>query len=498
MISNGRIADELAIAGHDVILFEPDFLNISHAVNPVKFARRWQLSGFSSVFSDIIQGISGAAFKEVSSYEGQKGLLEYERAFNELCEDLINRDNVMEQLRAEHFDAYFGEQINLCGNGLAHALGIKSHFWVSSCPVGDHMAWVLGMPQPSSYIPSLVGIDTTNKMSYLERLQNIYSTFLYVYFVEKSVEETTEVFRRKYGADFPNVGEIAADSDMIFVSTDEFIEFPRPTLPNVVHIGGLGFREKLGNDVLNEPYLSEMEKGEKGVVYFSLGTLVNTTSLPEFAMTAVVETVKQTPDYHFIVAVDKYDQFTRNLSKEVLNIYVCTWAPQPAILKHPRLRAFITHGGYNSVMEASRAAVPLIAIPFLFDQTRNSRAVELNGWGIPLSRRLLRDDPGKLTSALHELLSNDKYKKAAMRISTLIKTKPFNASERLIKFTEFVLSNGGMKELLVEGRKIPFMKYHNLDIFVPLGVGFVFVCWVSFRLFTMFLARITFQKMKVQ
>lgn len=51
-----------------------------------------------------------------------------------------------------------------------------------------------------------------------------------------------------------------------------------------------------------------MEKGEKGVVYFSLGTLVNTSSLPAFAMTAVMEAVKQTLDYHFILAVDKYDQ----------------------------------------------------------------------------------------------------------------------------------------------------------------------------------------------
>ncbi|RCN35522.1 glycosyltransferase family 28 protein [Ancylostoma caninum] len=384
------------------------------------------------------KGFSGAAFEEFSLYEEQKGLLEYGRAYNELCEDLINRDNIMDQLRAEHFDGYFGEQINLCGNGMAHALGIKSHFWVSSCPVADHMAWVLGMPQPSSYIPSLVRIDVTNKMSYLERVQNIYSTFLYVYFVEKSVEETTE------------------------------------------------------------PYFEEMEKGEKGVVFFSFGTVVNTTLLPKFAMTAVIETVKQTPDYHFIVAVDTYDQFTRELSKDVPNVYVCTWAPQPAILKHTRLRAFITHGGYNSVMEASRAAVPLITIPFLFDQTRNSRAVELNGWGIPLNKRLLRDDPRKLTSVLHELLSNEKYKEAATRISTLIRTKPFNASERLVKFTEFVLSNGGMKELLVEGRKIPFMKYHNLDIFVPLGVVFVLACWASLRLFTMFFARIAFQKVKVQ
>ncbi|KIH46603.1 hypothetical protein ANCDUO_23343 [Ancylostoma duodenale] len=237
----------------------------------------------------VFEAFSGSAFEESSLYEEHKGLLQYETAYNELCEDLINRENVVEQLRAEQFEAYFGEQINLC-------------------PITDYMAWVLGMPQPSSYIPSLVGMDTTNKMSYLERVRNIYSTLLYVYFMENSVEETTEVFRRKYGAHFPNLGNIAADSDMIFVSTDEFIEFPRPTLPNVVHIGGLGFRENIGDYVLSEPYLEEMEKGEKGMVYLSFGTVVNTTSLPKFAMTAVIETVKQTPDYHFIVAVDTYDQ----------------------------------------------------------------------------------------------------------------------------------------------------------------------------------------------
>ncbi|KAK6747572.1 hypothetical protein RB195_000644 [Necator americanus] len=498
MISNGRIADELALAGHDVVLFEPDFLNVSHTVNPVKFARRWQLSGFSSVLRDVLQEFSGAAFEQISKYEEQKGLLRYERAFNELCEDLINRESVMEELQGEQFDAYFGEQINLCGNGLAYALGIKSHFWVSSCPLGDYQAWVLGIPQPSSYIPSIIGMDMTTQMSYLERVQNIYSTALFIYMNEKSAEETSEVFRRKYGANFPSVSQIAANSDMIFVSTDEFVEFPRPTLPNVVHIGGLGLRETLGNDPLEEPLHSEMEKGARGVVYFSLGTLVNTTSLPHFAMISVVDMVKQTPDYHFILVIDKNDQFTRKLAKDVKNVYICSWTPQPAILKHPRLCAFITHGGYNSVMEASRAAVPLITIPFMFDQIRNSRAVELTGWGIPLSRHSLRDDPQRLTTALHELLNNEKYKKAAVRISTLIRTKPFNATERLVKFTEFVLLNGGMKELLVEGRNIPFIKYHNLDIFIPIGIIFLLICYISLRLFITFLCTFTFKKEKLQ
>ncbi|KAK5975235.1 hypothetical protein GCK32_017902, partial [Trichostrongylus colubriformis] len=195
----------------------------------------------------------------------------------------------------------------MCGNGLAHVLGIKSHFWVSSCPVSDYMAWVLGMPQPSSYIPSLMGMDITHRPSYLERVLNVWSTFMYVYIAHKSTLEATEMFRRRYGADFPSLEDIAADSDVVFVNTDEFVDFPRPTLPHVVHIGGLGV-DSLKSGRLDETFTEQMEKGSKGVVYFSLGTLVNTSTLPAFAMRAVVETARKTSDYHFILVIDSNDQ----------------------------------------------------------------------------------------------------------------------------------------------------------------------------------------------
>ena len=47
-----------------------------------------------------------------------------------------------------------------------------------------------------------------------------------------------------FRADFPNVGEIAGNSDIVFVSTDEFVEIPRPGMPNMVNIGGLGLGQK--------------------------------------------------------------------------------------------------------------------------------------------------------------------------------------------------------------------------------------------------------------
>lgn len=54
MIANGRLADELAKAGHEVVLFEPDFLKIADMFRPVKYAKRWTVGGFSDDFKTAI------------------------------------------------------------------------------------------------------------------------------------------------------------------------------------------------------------------------------------------------------------------------------------------------------------------------------------------------------------------------------------------------------------------------------------------------------------
>lgn len=61
-----------------------------------------------------------------------------------------------------------------------------------------------------------------------------------------------------------------------------------------------------------------MEKG-KGVIFFSLGTIANTTNLPPRVMMNVFEVTQKFKDYNFIVKVDKYDKviiITTKLSKQ--------------------------------------------------------------------------------------------------------------------------------------------------------------------------------------
>ncbi|CAI4228128.1 unnamed protein product [Auanema sp. JU1783] len=453
MISNGRIADELVQAGHEVVLFEPDFLFIVKNLNISKYARRWAVHNFTSTYLDSLNSFTRIDILGDGDWHSDTSIVyKYGSSFNIMCRDLINNDEIMGQLRKEKFDAYFGEQVSLCGNALAYALGIKIHFWVTSCPMAEGQTWAIGLPVPLSYVPAGINLDMDLHPSYFKRAQNIVFSSLLWYFTRLVNIELTSIFQDKFGQDFPDVEDIAKNSDIIFVSTDEFVELPRPTLPNIVHIGGLGATDSVSE--MGEKFEKEMNKGKKGVVLFSLGTIVNTTDLPKIAMNAVFETSQHFSDYHFLVRVDKSDKYARELAATSDNFAVFDWLPQPAILLHPRLRAFITHAGYNGIMEAARAGTPLITIPFMFDQTRNSRAVEMSGWGVIVRRQTLRQGPVHLIAGLQKVLGSQKYKQAAMRIRNLVRNKPFNASQRLIQYTNFVLANGGMKELLVEGRNL--------------------------------------------
>lgn len=74
------------------------------------------------------------------------------------------------------------------------------------------------------------------------------------------------------------------------------------------------------------------------------------------------------------------DKARQNLPKGILDKEkhgkVVPWAPQVDILSHGAVGVFVTHSGYNSMLESIAGGVPMICRPFFGDQMINGRMIE--------------------------------------------------------------------------------------------------------------------------
>ena len=102
-------------------------------------------------------------------------------------------------------------------------------------------------------------------------------------------------------------------------------------------------------------------------------------------------------------------------------VALLTWAPQQAVLAHPAVRAFVTHGGLNSTYEGLAAGVPLLVLPFFGDQPLNARHVADRGLGLCLDPRRLAAP--RLARALRSLLGGDGGAAAARAAAVGVKLR---------------------------------------------------------------------------
>jgi len=84
-----------------------------------------------------------------------------------------------------------------------------------------------------------------------------------------------------------------------------------------------------------------------------------------------------------------------NYDKKVVQLYKIN-------LGNSKVRAFITHCGYNSLTESTYAGVPLIVMPLFGDQFGNAKLIEKRQIGVVLDKTNLTEDA--ITEALTAVL----------------------------------------------------------------------------------------------
>uniref|UniRef100_J3MWK8 Glycosyltransferase n=1 Tax=Oryza brachyantha TaxID=4533 RepID=J3MWK8_ORYBR len=113
------------------------------------------------------------------------------------------------------------------------------------------------------------------------------------------------------------------------------------------------------------------------VLYVALGTL---SAIPALQVKQVADGLDRSR-LHFLWAarhdgdgdgdVDLGREFEERTKHR--GLVVREWVDQPRILRHRSVRGFLSHCGWNSVLESVAAGVPLAAWPMNFDQPFNAR-----------------------------------------------------------------------------------------------------------------------------
>ncbi|KAK5984527.1 UDP-glucuronosyltransferase [Trichostrongylus colubriformis] len=211
------------------------------------------------------------------------------------------------------------------------------------------------------------------------------------------------------------------------------------------------------------------------MVVMSFGSVARTEWMPENWKIAILKAFARFPDYQFVIRY-VMDDLKGRLPP---NVHTFSWLPQNDLLLHPNTKAFISHGGYNSLQEAIMSGVPLITIALFGDQFKNSKIAAKHGFAVNIRKGEISEET--LYAAVKEVLENDKYSRSAKRLSLMVQKKPVSPAHLLIKWTEFVAEFKTLDNLVPAGTKLNVIQYYSIDVIAALLSVILIVLFIVYR-----------------
>ncbi|XP_051280047.1 UDP-glucuronosyltransferase 2B20-like [Dicentrarchus labrax] len=464
-----------------------------HQITVIRSSTSWYVSEFSPHYTSITiaqeqsQNIESQDFMtsflrrsiEIRRSIGSLGafLDFYRNLFNMIGENqevvaklvisIFENKTLMKELKETGYDLCLTDPAFPGGVLLAHYLQLPMVFNVRWLFSGEaHFAIA---PSPLSYIPELFS-EYSDKMDFFQRINNIirHGILVYMYYYISNPPYQA-VCDRYFGPDV-DVMSLIQGADLWLMRVDFTFEFPRPTMPNVVYIGG--FQCKPSNPLPSDLEEFVQSSGEHGVVVMTLGTLLGDLG-PEISE-IIASAFANLPQKVVWRHIGKRPITLGN------NTMLVKWLPQNDILGHSKTKLFITHGGTNGIYEAIYHGVPVLGIPLIFDQYDNMVRMKARGGAEIVDVTTL--DVESLTSTLKNMLDPENpYKQNMLKLSQLHHDKPIKPIDSAIFWIEYVMRYKGAAHLHTESYKLPWYAYHSLDVMAVFVVfGLLIIALVCF------------------
>ncbi|XP_058834328.1 UDP-glucosyltransferase 2-like [Topomyia yanbarensis] len=460
VIVQEALAKELARRGHQVTMVSP-----FPSEHPVDNYRE-----ITVPISDWGKSTMALFLKDQSRFASFINFPTMCKIFMDSSNDTINDPEVRRVILKEKFDLLI---VGIMGDfilGVGQLIGAPTMVVCPNAAMGV-VNDMFGNPYPISAVPNAM-LGIASPMNFTNRIKNLFSYILELVFgwYIKSVSE------RYYNSNFPRdkfpAYDVARKNVSLVLINQHFTKAsPRPYVQSMVEIGGLQIKPT--PDPLPGDLQQWMDGAEDGIIFFSLGTNIQSSSMPSEKLNAVLNTFRELKQR----IVWKWD--SHDMPDKPPNVLLRKWLPQDDILAHKNVRLFITHGGLGGVAEAQYHGVPLVGIPIFGDQKGNLEKVKREGWAVIVEFAELTEDT--LTRAVNEVLNNASYRETVKSLADLYRDRPMSPMDTAVFWTEYVIRHKGAKHMRYPGVDLNFWQRHLLDVIAVLGAGvFVVVKLISY------------------
>ncbi|XP_047988011.1 UDP-glycosyltransferase UGT4-like [Leguminivora glycinivorella] len=345
------------------------------------------------------------------------------------CENLFTHKKVKEHLdKKNKYDVIFVEQfMSDCGFAYAAAMydspiiGITSHVMLPM-----HYSR-MGLPFDVRTHPHYF-FNAGSNPSLWQRVQITVADFMIQNYMKWNLQESIRgVFAKHLPGFSVDLEKIARERmAMMFLYQHHSITGGRLLAPQVLEIAGIHIQKPKPMPKDIEEFLAS---AEHGVIYISFGSLLRSHSMSDHKRMQFVKAFGRIPQK--VIWKWGNESFPEKSDK----LLVGSWFPQLDILCHPKVLAFISHGGMLSMSEAAHCGKPLLTVPFFGDQFSNAASARESGLGLTMFFEEINGE--NLEAAVRELTS-ERMQSNAKRISQLWHARPLPVMDSAIYWTEYV------------------------------------------------------------
>ncbi|XP_041981113.1 UDP-glycosyltransferase UGT5-like [Aricia agestis] len=455
------------------------FRELANRKHDVTLISHFQLPDAPASYRDVLLSdkptLKGLSFESVIANEISRVPFETlvsTKAGNDDCKTLMNNNEVLHMIRTRpQFDVVIVESYN-SDCAIAFAANLSAPY-VAFNPQPLH-PWHynrLGVNFNSAAVPQSL-LPYGKNPWFFDRLRSylLYHITNWVYYIGSQV--TDHVYLYKYlGDNLPSLESLASNSSLVFVNSHPSVFGGVARSDNVVDIGGIHLRPPKIIPTEIQRFISE---AEHGVIYVNLGSTVKDSTLPADKLSVLLATFRKLP----LRVIWKWDgEEIENLPRNVMTM---KWLPQMDILKHDNVKAFISHAGILSTIEALDAGVPVIAIPLFGDQYGNAAALVDAGFGTVVPYEAL--SKGLLMDAINDVLDPE-WQRNAKHVSRIWNDRPMSALETAIYWIEYVARHNGSPHLIATSMKLPWYQNAGLDVLAFIALVIYILLYVFYKIF---------------